>query len=334
MIKDAVILVLSCLGVAQALFLCGYLFTVKDRKSNILLALVLLGLTLRIGKSVLFNYIPLEPWIRNLAMSGMLITGPFLWFYGKALFEKKYFSGRDYLHLIPFAVFVLCCRVIPNRGDILTSVIFWLVFLHMALYLIACWVYMVRSLKGARLLPWYRNIAAGVTIIWFLYVGIFARLIPFYILGAVFFSFLMYIFSYLLLKRHVFALEKYTSSGMDTVASRRLLEQIKDLFANKEMYLESDVSLKMVAEKLSVAARDVSQVINEYEQKNFAEFVNQYRIARAKILLSSPDYAREKIETIAYDCGFGNVTSFNLAFKAEMQMTPSQYRNQFAVAEA
>jgi AraC-like DNA-binding protein len=334
MVKDAVILVLSCLGVAQALFLCGYLFTVKDRKSNILLALVLLGLTMRIGKSVLFNYIPLEPWIRNIAMSGMLITGPFLWFYGKALFEKKYFSGRDYLHLIPFVVFVLCCRIVPNRGDLLTYIVFWLIFLHMALYLVACWVYMVRSLKGARLLPWYRNITAGVSIIWLLYVGIFAGVIPFYILGAVFFSFLMYIFSYLLLKRHVFALEKYASSGMDTVASRRLLEQIKDLFTSKEIYLESDVSLKMIAEKLAVSARDVSQVINEYEQKNFAEFVNQYRIARARTLLSSPDYARAKIETIAYDCGFGNVTSFNLAFKAETQMTPSQYRAQFVVAEA
>ena len=334
MITDAVVLVLSCLGVAQALFLCGYLFTVKDRKSNILLALVLFGLTLRIGKSVLYNYIPLEPWIRNLAMSGILIIGPFLWFYGKAIFEKKYFSGNDYLHLIPFAVFVLCCRIIPNRGDLATYIIFWLLFLHMAVYLGACWVYIARELKGARLLSWYRNITIGVTVIWSLYVGIFARVIPFYILGAVFFSFLMYIFSYLLLKRHVFALEKYTSSGMNIVASRRLLEQIKALFENKEVYLDSDVSLKMVAEKLGVGSRDVSQVINEYEQKNFAEFVNQYRIARAKKLLTDADYAREKIETIAYDCGFGNVTSFNLAFKGEMQMTPSQYRNQFAVAEA
>jgi AraC-like DNA-binding protein len=333
MITDAVVLVLSCLGVVQALFLCGYLFTVKDRRSNILLALVLLGLTLRIGKSVLYNYIPLEPWMRNLAMAGILMTGPFLWFYGKAIFEKKYFSGNDYLHLIPFAVFVLCCRIIPNRGDLATNIVFSLLFVHMAVYLGVCWVYIVRDLKGVRLLAWYRNITTGVTLIWLLYVGIFARIIPFYIIGAVFFSFLMYIFSYLLLKRHVFTLEKYASSGLDTVASRRLLEQIKALVDAKEMYLDSEMSLKMIAERLSVAARDVSQVINEFEQENFAEFVNQYRIARAKKLLTAPGYAREKIETIAYDCGFGNVTSFNLAFKAEMQMTPSQYRNQFAVAE-
>jgi AraC-like DNA-binding protein len=87
-----------------------------------------------------------------------------------------------------------------------------------------------------------------------------------------------------------------------------------------------------VAENLSASPREVSQVINEGAQMNFAEFVNHYRIAKAKALLAEPGYLREKIETIAYDCGFGNVTSFNLAFKAETMMTPSQYRNQFGIA--
>jgi len=102
------------------------------------------------------------------------------------------------------------------------------------------------------------------------------------------------------------------------------------LFEKENVYLDSNISIKIVAEKLSATARDVSQVINENEQKNFPEFVNHYRIAKAKILLADPGYGQEKIETIAYDCGFGNVTSFNLAFKAETQMTPSQYRNQFS----
>ena len=100
----------------------------------------------------------------------------------------------------------------------------------------------------------------------------------------------------------------------------------------KEIYLQSGVSLKAVADSLSVTPREVSQVINEYEQKNFSEFVNQYRIAKAKVLLTDDTYSREKIESIAFDCGFGNVTSFNTAFKTETQLTPSQYRTQFASA--
>lgn len=73
------------------------------------------------------------------------------------------------------------------------------------------------------------------------------------------------------------------------------------------------------------------KVINEYEGKNFSEFVNQYRIAKAKALLADPGYGKEKIASIAYDCGFGNVTSFNLAFKAATQLTPTQYREQLVI---
>jgi len=332
MLTKNIVLVLSCLGVVQALLLCAYLFSLRDKKTNILLALLLLGLTIQIGSSVLNNYMWVESWIRILGISGILMTGPFLWFYGKALFGKNDFFNRNYLHLVPFILFVLLCRGLPNGADFVSYFIASLVFLHLAVYLIICWIYIIKKLKGERLMPWYRNMVTGVTCIWLMYVGIFIGFIPVYILGAVFFSFLIYLFSYLLLKRHVFALEKYSNSTINQGTSKRLLQQVKELFETSEIYLDSTISLKVVAENLSTSPRDVSQVINESAQMNFSEFVNQYRIARAKILLADPNYVREKIETIAYDCGFGNVTSFNLAFKAETRMTPSQYRNQFSIA--
>jgi AraC-like DNA-binding protein len=326
--SDIVLIIISCLGVVQAILLCAYLFSLKDKKANIFLALMLLGLIIRVGKSIVNNYIPMDAWTRNLGISGILITGPFLWFYGKALFEKKDFARRDYLHFIPFALFVLLCKIIPNKADFASLLIYSLVLFHFAAYLIACWIYTIKNQKGARLQSWHQNIVTGVTVIWFLYVGIFIGLIPLYILGAIIFSFLIYIFSYLLLKRHVFALEKYSNSTVSAVTSKQLLQHIKDLFEKKEIYLDSTISLKGVAENLSTRPREVSQVINEHAQMNFSEFVNHYRIARAKILLADPKYMQEKIETIAYDCGFGNVTSFNLAFKADTRMTPSQYRSQ------
>lgn len=327
MSANNIALILSFLGVAQALLLCIYLFTLKEKKANLFLALALLGITLRIGKSVFLSYMPVPPWLRNLAISGLLLSGPCLWFYGKALFEKRNFAVRDYLHLVPFILFFSLSGLIPNNGDLASRLIYAMVFVHLALYLVICWRYIIYGLSGARLQSWYRNIVAGVTFIWFLYMGIFATIIPLYILGAVFFSFLIYIFSFLLLKRHVFALEKYSSSSMDTVASKKLLQQVKALFGQQEVFLDSNITLKTVAEKLSANPRDLSQVINENEQKNFSEFVNHYRIEKAKVLLADPRRVQDKIETIAYDCGFGNVTSFNLAFKALTQMTPSQYRS-------
>ena len=336
MMQQGLILVLSCLGVAQALFLCGYLFTLKkgNRKANIFLAFVLLALTIRIGKSIFHNYIEVDPTIRNLAIACILTVGPFLWWYGKVLLEKqKPFSDRQYLQLIPFVLFAVGSPIIPNRGDLVSSVAYATVFLHFGSYLVLCWKYLwkMKDKVNTQLLHWYRNIVLGVSVIWALYVGIFLRWIPFYILGAISFSFLTYVFSFLLLRRHVFTLEKYNNSTIDSVGSKKLLNRVKTLFQEQEIYLENAVSLQMVAKKLEVTSRELSQAINEHEQKNFSEFVNHYRIQRAKLLLADPEYHSEKIATIAYDCGFGNVTSFNLAFKTEAQMTPSQYRNRFKV---
>ncbi len=337
MLQQGFILVLSCLGVIQALFLCFYLLTVKkgNRKANRFLAFVLLALTIRIGKSVFHNYIEVDPRIRNLAISTIVSVGPFLWMYGKALFEKQHtFSKRQYLHLVPFGLFILFSPILPNRGDVPSYIVYGAVFVHFGIYLGMCWHYAVKSSNQITvpLFNWYRNILIGVSMIWILYVGIFLRWIPFYILGAISFSFLMYLFSYLLLKRHVFTLEKYSNSRMDHLTSTKILQRIKKFLEENEVYLDSDISLHSVSKQLSINPRQLSQVINENVQKNFSEFINHYRIKKAKILLADPSYAHEKIATIAYDCGFGNVTSFNLAFKAETEITPSQYRNQFKVA--
>jgi AraC-like DNA-binding protein len=323
---ENVVFVLSCLGIVQALFLCAYLFSLRDKRGNIFLAWLLVALILLTSKSVIDNYAWLPPWIRVLGISGKLLAGPFLWLYGQALFEKKNLGSRVYLHVIPFALVVLLCWILPNGADLFSYAIAALIFLHLAVYLVLCWRYIVTRLRDARLKPWYRNITIGVTCIWVVYAGIFTGIIPVYILGAVFFSFLIYIFSFLLLKRHVFALEKYGSSPISPSTSKQLLQQVKELFETQQVFLESDITLKSIAKNLSTSPRELSQVINEGAQMNFSEFVNQYRIAKAKALLTDPQYGQEKIETIAYDCGFGTVTAFNIAFKSATQMTPSQYR--------
>ncbi|MBS9461125.1 AraC family transcriptional regulator [Flagellimonas sp. 389] len=333
--KDTIILVLSCLGLVQALFLFIYLITLKKgrRKANVFLAFIILGVTIRIGKSVLNTYFHLEPWQRNLGLSGILLTGPSLWFYGKVLFDKsKMFSQRNYLHLIPFGTFMLLCALIPNRGDALSYGIYIAIFLHLLVYIGLSVYIMYKNGKEIRsqLSKWYRNLILGISIIWGFYMGHLSGLFSWYIGGAIFFSFLIYIFSFLFLQKHAFQLGKYTKSTLDSETSRKLVSSLKNLFAQEEMYLHRTISLEIIAEKLNTPPRKLSQAINENEQKNFSEFVNQYRIEKAKQLLSEPNSIQQKIATIAYDCGFGNVTSFNLAFKAITQLTPSEYRSRFS----
>jgi len=334
MIADATILVLSCLGLAQAIFLSLYLLTNKkgNRLANLFLAMLLLGLTIRIGKSVLNEYLVLVPWQRNLGISGILLVGPSLLFYGRVLLKKEMpFSTKNYLQLLPFLLFIAFCAFIPNDGGPIGYLIYLMVFAHLALYL-GMAIRLLSSRKSyvkGKVWRWYRNLVIGVGLIWLFYMGYLAGIFPFYLGGAIFFSLLIYSFSFLFLKKSVFELEKYKRSTMDMATSKAYLSKLKKLFKNEEIYLNDSLSLANVAQILQISSRELSQVINENQQQNFSEFVNAYRINKAKKLLADPDYANEKISTVAFDCGFGNVTSFNLAFKAETKLTPSRYRNQF-----
>ncbi len=330
-----IILVLGFLGIVQALFLTIYLLTLKtgNRQANVMLGLLLLGLTIRIGKAVVYNYTYLGPWVRNLGISGFLLAGPFLWFYGRTLFEKdNTFPQKNHYHLIPFVLFVVFSKIIPNDKDAVSLIPYALVQLHFLFYIGSAWwlIYGAGNAKH-RLAPWYRNITIGVTLISVLYIGIFIGFIPFYLLGATSFSFLIYIFSFLFLKKHHFVLEKYAKSSVGTAESKQLVQKVKDLFVSEETYLSSEATLKAIASELDVNPRILSQAINENEQMNFSEFVNHYRIERAKELLIAPARKQDKIATIAFDCGFGNVTSFNVEFKSRVKLTPSQFRKQFAV---
>jgi len=328
-----VILVLGCLGVAQALFLSVYLLTLKrgNRAANIFLGLVLLGLTIRIGKAVVFNYTYLDPWVRNLGISGFLLVGPAVWQYGQALLNKvQAFSKTILLHFAPFVLFALGSKLVPNDGSQAASIAYTAVLVHMAGYLVLSWALYARANLKARsgLLSWYRGILIGVSLILVLYAGIFIRIVPFYLLGATAFSFLIYLFSFVFLKKHHLALEKYAQSTVDVATSKALITRVKTLFNTDAPYLDTDTSLHSIAQMLETQPRFLSQAINEVEQVNFSEFVNRYRVEHAKALLKDPDRTRDKIATIAFDCGFGNLTSFNVAFKAHVNMTPSQFRKQ------
>lgn len=92
-------------------------------------------------------------------------------------------------------------------------------------------------------------------------------------------------------------------------------------------YLNPNVSLQDVSAQLSIPLRFLSQVINEYYKKNFFDFINQYRIEEAKKLIRNSANANKKMFAILYDSGFNSKSSFNAAFKKNVGMTPSEFRD-------
>ncbi len=60
--------------------------------------------------------------------------------------------------------------------------------------------------------------------------------------------------------------------------------------------------------------------------RNFAQFLNGYRLAEVRAALGDPAQREVPILTIALDAGFGSLGPFNRAFREAEAMTPSAFR--------
>lgn len=113
-----------------------------------------------------------------------------------------------------------------------------------------------------------------------------------------------------------------------TVADQELH---KDLLAamTHRAYARTGLTIRQLAEELQTPEHQLRRLINSHLGfKNFSTFLNGYRIEETCERLIDPKQARVPILTIALDAGFASLAPFNRAFRAEKDMTPSEYRRQ------
>jgi AraC-like DNA-binding protein len=90
---------------------------------------------------------------------------------------------------------------------------------------------------------------------------------------------------------------------------------------------QADLSVSALAARLHCTPRFVQRLF-ETEGTTFTEYVLAQRLSRAHRMLTDPRRAGEKISAIAYDCGFGDVSYLNRAFRRRYGAAPSDVRAQ------
>lgn len=120
---------------------------------------------------------------------------------------------------------------------------------------------------------------------------------------------------------------RYEKSSLTGKEAGRYLDRLLEYMEETKPYMDGDLRMDDLAEELSIPSHHLSQIINERLGKNFFEFVNSYRVAEAKKMLSDPGKREYKILRIALESGFNNKTTFNNAFKNEVGATPSSFRD-------
>ncbi len=120
---------------------------------------------------------------------------------------------------------------------------------------------------------------------------------------------------------------KYARSNLTQEQSDEIKLKIESYMEEHEPYLHSQLRIKDLADQTEISSHQISQVLNESFQQNFYEFVNTYRVKKAKTLLEDPKNESLTFSAIGFDAGFNSKTTFYNAFKKVTGTTPAQYKS-------
>jgi AraC-like DNA-binding protein len=120
--------------------------------------------------------------------------------------------------------------------------------------------------------------------------------------------------------------KKYEKSTLTPELTREYSRKVREYVEAEKAYLDSELTLPALADRVGIPAYQLSQVINEALGSNFFVFINGYRVQEAKRLLLDPAKSAYTILAVAEEAGFNSKSAFNAAFKRFAGQTPSDFR--------
>ncbi|WP_298339016.1 helix-turn-helix domain-containing protein [uncultured Algibacter sp.] len=105
-----------------------------------------------------------------------------------------------------------------------------------------------------------------------------------------------------------------------------LIKNIKTFMNEKEPFLDPSLTVKSLSEKINIPHRELSVLINQELGQHFFDFVNGYRVEKAKSIFKNNTETKLTVLEVLYEVGFNSKSSFNTAFKKHTGQTPTAFR--------
>ncbi len=338
--------------VLLCLMLSVHLFTIGKRPSlqNSLLALFVLSIGIELSSRIVWWHVPTMQEFRPffvILLDFRFIISPLFYLYLRSAFRPEKRPGpHDAMHGVVF-ILVMALQFAsrqfwlqPWKAFILTDM------LQMAAYLgVSFFRFGMHRLFSnpayfgfdRRKIIWLRffliSLLATLGVLvasWLLALGLFR--IPDWdywmmrLAGFVSFVFVGAVVMAALRAPGLFRSLRKRSAPLPEALRERYRERLHDHMLNDKPYRNPAISLHSLAKEVGIPAKHLSAVINEFYGRNFYRYVNSYRIDECKRMLGRDSGNGFNILEIAYETGFNSKNSFNLAFREETGMTPSQYR--------
>lgn len=286
------------------------------------------------------------------------LIGPFVFFYVKVSYGYK-FSWKEiknYVHILPlipivaynvyFATLPVDVRISISSGNFtkldlcnyLINFVFYIQFLY---YLIYCYIFVdIKNKQNENTidLKWIKPLA------WIVF-ALLTITIPFsiwkrsdYFNTGIVILFSAIIVLYFLVKSIIinglFMQSENKTHQQQKGNVLKIDDEIKDSclqtllveMEKNKVYLKDDCSLENISTMFNIPRHRISYVLNNELNKSFNDFINEYRIQHACLLISNDQENQITIEAVGFDCGFKSRASFYRAFKKHTGLTPIEYR--------
>lgn len=161
--------------------------------------------------------------------------------------------------------------------------------------------------------------------------GIFDNYITFLLVNALFVYSLLYAHQLIETKNLPKEKEVVVAS---TEHAPDVVERVRQGMEVQQLYLKHTLNIEEFSKLVGIHYREVSAIINQHFDTNFFEFVNSYRVNKAKAMLVDPKLADTTILDILLESGFNSKSAFHRFFKRYTGMSAADYRKQHLASKS
>ncbi len=106
---------------------------------------------------------------------------------------------------------------------------------------------------------------------------------------------------------------------------RSLEKELKYVIEEEKIFLKTDLTLRDLSERLHMSTHNISWYLNQFSKSSFYDYINRYRVKEFLKKVENDEHIHCTILALSMDVGFNSKSTFNKAFKLEMNDTPSNY---------
>jgi AraC-like DNA-binding protein len=130
---------------------------------------------------------------------------------------------------------------------------------------------------------------------------------------------------YLISHQPLFQRYAGTTPVLPASVMEQAVSELTTAMVTDKLYLNPDLTLSILAAHTSLPPKTISAALNQHFHKNFNEFINEYRVQAVLGKMQHEEYRRQTIASLAYDCGFNSLSTFQRSFKSVTGITPREY---------